>query len=79
MEEAIDLLGDDIAVIHLKDFIVEKETIVAVAAGRGDLDYKPVLEFIKKKKPMVHCTLENTTPDNAAIAKEFISSLWEKA
>jgi len=75
IDEAIDLLGDDIAVIHMKDFIIQNEKMVSVAAGTGNLNYQPIINFIKTKKPMIHCTLENTKPETAVMAKKFIQSL----
>ena len=79
MEEAIDLLGDEVAVIHMKDFVIQEERMVAVAAGLGSLAYPPIMKFIKNGKPMIHCTLENTKPENAVHARDYIKSLWEKA
>ncbi len=79
IREAIDLLGDDIAVIHMKDYLVQEGKMVSVAAGMGDMDYTPVIDFIKKRKPMIQCTLEDTTPKNAVAAREFIQNLWESS
>jgi sugar phosphate isomerase/epimerase len=77
IEEAIDLLGDDVAVVHMKDFILQGDTMVSVAAGMGELNYKPLIEFIKARKPMIHCTLEDKKPENAVAAREYIQSLWQ--
>lgn len=79
MEEAIDLLGDEVAVVHMKDFVIQEGKMVAVAAGSGHLAYEPIMKFIKTRKPMIHCTLENTKPENAVPARDYIKSLWEKA
>lgn len=79
MEEAIELLGDEIAVVHMKDFVILEERIIAVAAGTGHLDYEPIMKFIKTQKPRIHCTLENTKPENAVRAREYIKSIWEIA
>jgi sugar phosphate isomerase/epimerase len=78
LQEAIDLLGKDIAVVHMKDFIIKDNALISVAAGSGELDYEPIMQFIKAKKPYIHCTLEDTTPDNAVKAKEYIEDLWKK-
>lgn len=74
IEEAIDLLGADVAVIHMKDFIIQENAMVSVAAGTGELNYEPIIDFINKKKPYIHCTLEDSKPENAVSAKEFIQS-----
>lgn len=79
VEEAIDLLGDDVAVIHMKDFIVRDASLVSVAAGTGQLNYKPVIDFIRERKPFIHCTLEDTTPENAVAARKYISNMYRNA
>lgn len=79
IQEAIELLGEDVAVIHLKDFQVQDGKIVSVGAGMGEMDYTGVMQFIKKEKPYIHATLENTKPDNAVAARLFVQKQWEQA
>lgn len=79
IQEAIELLGEDVAVIHLKDFQVQDGKIVSVGAGMGEMDYTGVMQFIKKEKPYIHATLENTRPDNAVAARLFVQRQWEQA
>lgn len=79
IKEAIEVLGEDIAVVHIKDFKVEEKGLVSVAAGTGMMDYTDIMRFIKKEKPYIQVTLENTTPENAVAAKELIKKQWEKA
>lgn len=76
--EAMELLGDDIAMIHIKDFVVEQEKLVSVAAGTGEMDYTEIIRFIKERKPYVHVTLENTSPENAVQAREYIQGIWDR-
>lgn len=76
-QEAIELLGDYIAVVHMKDFVVQDKQLKSVASGTGELDYKPILRFIKEKKPFIHCTLEDTVPENAVRAREYIEELYK--
>lgn len=77
IEEAIDLLGEDIAMIHIKDFVVQDGELVSVAAGTGEMDYGKIIRFIKERKPYVHVTLENTAPENAVEARRYIQGLWD--
>lgn len=77
IREAISLLGEDIAVVHIKDFIVKDGTLVSVAAGTGEMDYSEIIRFIKKRKPYIHVTLENTVPENAVAARTYIQELWD--
>lgn len=74
-EEAIDLLEKDICMIHLKDAVVEGDSVKSMACGLGDIDYKTVVEFAVKKKPFIHATLEDTKPDNAVAARQFIQKI----
>lgn len=75
--EAIETFGDEIAMIHLKDFTVEDGKLNACAAGSGMMNYDAILKYAKQHKPYVHATLENTTPENAVKAREFIEKRYE--
>lgn len=75
--EAMELLGDDIAVLHLKDFTPIDGDLVSSACGTGIMEYDQILKFIKQKKPYIHATLENTKPDNAVAAREYIQGIYD--
>ena len=77
--EAIDLLGDEIAVVHIKDFVIKEDKLISCAAGTGEMDYTQIIRFIKSRKPYIHETLEDTVPDNAVAARQFIQGLWDQA
>lgn len=79
VDEAIELLGPDVAMVHLKDFVVEDGKLVSVGAGLGQMDYTSVIKFMKTRKPFIHATLENTTPENNIQVKEFIQKLYDEA
>lgn len=78
-EEALDLFGEEIDVIHLKDFTVESGALCACAAGQGMMDYGRILRYAKEHKPYIHATLENTTPENAVAAREFVQTEYDRA
>ncbi len=76
VQEAIDLLGDDVLMVHLKDWTLDSQgKNIAVAAGTGHMNYAPVIRFIKDRKPGIQMTLENTHPDNAVQARQFVEGL----
>ena len=77
IDEAIDLLQDDILVVHMKDYVRRDGVLKAVAAGTGEMDYSAVARFVAARKPSVQITLENTTADNAEQARLFVQSLIE--
>lgn len=76
IEKAFDLLLKDIAVVHCKDYVVEGDELKSIAAGTGGLNYPLLLKKIKEYKPYVHCTLENTVPENAVATREFMEKLY---
>ena len=76
IEKALDQLLKDIAVVHCKDYVVENDELKSIAAGTGGLNYPLLLKKIKVHKPYVHCTLENTVPENAVATREFMEKLY---
>lgn len=79
VEEAIEILDKDIAMVHIKDYVVEGDKLVSVGAGLGQMDYTAIMKFIKEKKPYMHVTLENTTPADNIQCKNHILKLYEEA
>jgi sugar phosphate isomerase/epimerase len=77
-QETIELLGDDMAMIHLKDFVVENGGLTSVGCGRGEMNYEQILSFMKMKKPYIHATLENTTPETAVFSKEYVQGIYDR-
>lgn len=77
--EAMELLGPDIAMVHFKDFIrvPDGHGLKAVGAGTGEMDYTSVMRFIKREKPFIYGTLENTTPENAAYCGEKMREIYQ--
>lgn len=79
VEEAIAILGDDVAMVHIKDFRVEDNKLVSVGAGLGEMDYTALMKFIKERKPYMHVTLENTTPADNLQCRNHILRLYREA
>jgi len=75
-ERTMNLLGDDIAVVHLKDYVPEGDDLKSIAAGTGEMDYRQILSFMKARKPYIQATLENTTNDNAVQSREMLEQLY---
>ncbi|MCR5477275.1 MAG: sugar phosphate isomerase/epimerase [Lachnospiraceae bacterium] len=85
--ETMDLLGPDIAMVHLKDFRPEKKKdpvtgeerlqLTSVGCGLGEMDYGRILRFVKEHKPFVHATLENTTPADCEACRDKILREYE--
>ena len=75
--EAMELLEDEINIIHLKDYTMTGGTLKSCAAGTGEMDYEPILRFAARKKPGIQMTLEDTQPDNAEDARLYIAGIYQ--
>ena len=79
ISKAIEDLSDNIALIHLKDYVLKDEAgtlrMDYLAPGLGEMDYSQIIRFANDKKPFIQATLENTKPDNAVKAREFLEEL----
>lgn len=78
IEDAIDLLFNDIAMVHLKDFVRGEKDLISVAAGTGEMDYREILKFLKEYKPCIQATLENTVNENAVQSRELIERIYSE-
>lgn len=79
IKETIDLLGQDVAMVHIKDYKFVDGKMVSCAAGTGEMHYEELLSWMKKEKPFVHATLEDTVPENAVAARKYIQEIWDRA
>lgn len=73
LAEAFALLGKDTAVMHIKDYVRQGNTLRAVAAGQGEMDFSPIFDFLALERPDLPIILENTVPDNAEAARRFVA------
>lgn len=76
IDEALELLGKDVAVLHVKDFVIENGKLVSVPVGQGQCHWDRIMPYMKKEKPYMHATLEDTKPDNAMAALNYIKEIY---
>ena len=74
-QEAMDLFGDRVVILHAKDFTIENNQLVPIAVGKGLLNYEYIIKEIKKKKPYINILLEET---KEPFIEESIAYLREK-
>ena len=79
IDNAHALLGDRIGIVHAKDFAVNAGQFQELPAGRGRLNYRKVLRWIKQRKPGVDVLLENTDPATVAETVAFLRSAYRAA
>lgn len=77
-ERTLKLLGKEIAMVHLKDFRLENGELKACAPGTGEMDYSRIMAYLKKEKPYVHVTMEDTRPENAAAAMKYLYEVYDR-
>lgn len=78
-DEALELLGRDVAVLHVKDFQAKDGKLVSVPVGQGMCHWERIIPYMKKEKPYMHATLENTSPDNAVAALAHIKAIYRES
>ena len=78
-DEAIALLGKDVAVLHVKDFVIQDGKMISTAVGQGQCHWNKMIPYMKAEKPFMHATLENTNPENAVAALNHIKKLYEQS
>lgn len=79
IDEAIELLGKDVAVLHVKDFVIKDGKLISVPVGQGQCHWDRIIPYMKKEKPFMHATLEDTKPDNAVAALQYIMDIYKNA
>lgn len=79
IDEAIELLGPDVAVLHVKDFVIRDGKLVSVPVGQGQCHWDRIMPYMKKEKPFMHATLEDTKPDNAVAALHYIKGIYDRS
>ena len=74
IDDAIRRLGDRVRVLHMKDFAVQPDgKLRSCACGLGNMRYDRLLAFAKERGlPM---TLEDTVPDNAEEARQYLERI----
>jgi sugar phosphate isomerase/epimerase len=75
--ESLKLFGDRIAVVHAKDFVVDAGAMKVVPAGQGELDYAPIIEFVRARGGEVPVLLEEVAPEGVAASGGFLRRKWE--
>lgn len=77
---AFELFGEEIDVIHLKDYIVKDGEIISrpVTVGEGNMNVPYLLGILKEKKPFIHVLLEDSLPDNAQLSRNYIEKCYKE-
>ena len=78
LAEALDLLAPNLEVVHAKDFAVTDGVLQTRPAGRGQLEYDPILEFIAQRAPGIPVLLEEAGETTAPGCARFLNHRFEE-
>ncbi len=81
IDTCIEDFGDRISVLHLKDFVVEKDengnkVKRQVPVGEGVMDFERIFYHIKKKKPYITALIEDTRRERYISDKEYLQKVY---
>lgn len=76
---AINLYGDRVSMLHIKDFRMENGEPEFEHVGDGLFHYKPILSWLKKEKPYVTMLLENSNKERYHSDVEFLKKIYDEA
>ncbi|WP_046176285.1 sugar phosphate isomerase/epimerase family protein [Domibacillus indicus] len=71
-EEAFELFGDKIAVLHAKDVELQNGKLQAVPVGKGLIDYKKVFSLIKETGRSIPVLLEDVRDPFIEESRQFL-------
>lgn len=72
VRRSLELFGDEIVVVHAKDFRVEDDRFETCPAGTGMLDYDAFLPDLADRLSGIAILLEEADPEHAGSARQFI-------
>lgn len=73
-EECLELFDGKIVIFHLKDFIIENDSLKQCCIGKGILDYDYIIKRIKETNPSAYLIFEGSKPEDMEFSYNFIKS-----
>lgn len=77
LRQALDLLKEDIAVFHLKNYVVQEGKLVQVGLNKGLLDYRKLLPMMIENNPDAYYIFEGITGEDIKESVVYIKSILE--
>lgn len=74
-ERCLDLFKGKIVIFHLKDFILENNSIKQCAIGKGLFDYHYLLNRIKETNPDSYLIFEGSKPEDMEESLKFVKNI----
>jgi sugar phosphate isomerase/epimerase len=76
--EALNLFKDEIVIVHLKDFIVQDQSLKLVGLGQGLMNYDVMLPMIVKAIPNAYLIFEGVTGPDIISSFQWIRHKLER-
>lgn len=73
-DECLELFKDKIVIFHLKDFIIENDSLKQCCIGKGQMDYDYIMPLIKEKCPNAYLIFEGSKPEDMEYSYKFVQS-----
>lgn len=73
--KALETFKENIKIIHLKDFYIENEKIIQCGLGKGIIDFKFIVDNIKRFCPSATMIFEGVVGDDILSSKDMIDEL----
>ena len=79
IDEALELYGEKLAVVHCKDFVPKKDSLEQVSPGEGLFDYPYLIRRLKSLgRDDLHLIFEGVTGDAIVSSRDHILRLMEQ-
>lgn len=76
MVDAFDLIGQEISVIHMKDFLIEGNEKKKAPIGKGMFKLEKLLSLLKEHKPYIQILMEDIEPSYINEARGYIMDVF---
>ncbi len=77
-KDALEIFKDEIVIVHLKDFIVQDQSLKLVGLGQGLMNYDAMLPLIVKSLPNAYLIFEGVTGDDIMTSYRWLCDKLER-
>ena len=81
IDEYTELLGDEIACVHIKDYVIRDGKRVSVPTGRGimpETSYKKIIRYLRDHKPFSYVSFESSNLEDSIYGRDLLRRLEQE-
>ena len=79
IDEAFDLYGERVSVLHLKDYTLRDGKKTGAKIGEGVFNFEYFFSKVKQYKPCIDAVIEDVTLEEFGSARDYLCQLYENA